>query len=208
MGYSRMEKLRLMLGDDYELSYVPALSRPLDSASSDLGQLPSANIHNASTQPRVEKRDRPFGSDLPKSNTHPSPEVNVALPIVQTEPSEEKPSNYPVSNLPQTINAYDPISQPLIGTLAKPGESFCPIITISKYPYKYIRNEQIKEQIADGYFNGGKFWRRVWDLFVFIIILVSVRSLLTLLQILCLANSLGFWEATHPYSRSASFRPH
>ena len=41
--------------------------------------------------------------------------------------------------------------------------SFCPIVGISRYPYKHV-NRDISEVVADLFFNEGKFWTRHWDL--------------------------------------------
>jgi hypothetical protein len=49
------------------------------------------------------------------------------------------------------------------GALAPIGESFVPIISLSKFPYKYIP-KNCKEDVADAFFNAGKFWTRSWDL--------------------------------------------
>jgi len=49
------------------------------------------------------------------------------------------------------------------GQLTPVGEAFCPILPISKFPYKYISKTD-SEKVADKFFNGGKFWTRQWDL--------------------------------------------
>lgn len=42
---------------------------------------------------------------------------------------------------------------------------FCPVVTISRYPYKYIHGGDA-DLIAKRFFDRGKFWERTWDLFV------------------------------------------
>ncbi|PGH11314.1 hypothetical protein AJ79_04930 [Helicocarpus griseus UAMH5409] len=42
--------------------------------------------------------------------------------------------------------------------------SFCPIIAVSRFPYKYVRSSE-KDRIAKGFFDAGKFWDRCWDLY-------------------------------------------
>ena len=49
------------------------------------------------------------------------------------------------------------------GQLSSLGESFCPIIAVSKFPYKYIAKTD-SERVADKFFNAGQFWMRKWDL--------------------------------------------
>lgn len=41
--------------------------------------------------------------------------------------------------------------------------SFCPVVAVSRYPYKYIKG-QLSQTIASGFFDQGKFWDREWDL--------------------------------------------
>ena len=49
------------------------------------------------------------------------------------------------------------------GQLTAPGESFAPIVAISKFPYKFV-NEDASQPIASAFFDEGKFWTREWDL--------------------------------------------
>ncbi|EEH04148.1 QDE-2-interacting protein [Histoplasma capsulatum G186AR] len=44
------------------------------------------------------------------------------------------------------------------------GRLFCPISAVSRFPYKYIRGNA-GEQIAQRFFNEGKFWNRSWDIY-------------------------------------------
>lgn len=46
------------------------------------------------------------------------------------------------------------------------GRLFCPISAVSRFPYKYIRGNA-GEQIAQRFFNEGKFWNRSWDMYAF-----------------------------------------
>ncbi|KAM5445254.1 hypothetical protein MaudCBS49596_007677 [Microsporum audouinii] len=41
---------------------------------------------------------------------------------------------------------------------------FCPLMAISRFPYKYIRGDNMVH-IAHTYFDGGKFWDRPWDVY-------------------------------------------
>ena len=52
-----------------------------------------------------------------------------------------------------------------IGELAKPGMDFCPIVAVSKFPYKYMDPQsQISDKVSKGYFANEKFWNREWTL--------------------------------------------
>ncbi|GFF47244.1 hypothetical protein IFM58399_08000 [Aspergillus lentulus] len=41
---------------------------------------------------------------------------------------------------------------------------FCPLMAMSRYPYKFVRKE-LSQTVASRFFDGGKFWQRVWDLY-------------------------------------------
>jgi hypothetical protein len=49
------------------------------------------------------------------------------------------------------------------GQLAPADQVFCPIQPLSKFPYKFLAKED-SENVADKFFNAGKFWTRVWEL--------------------------------------------
>lgn len=40
---------------------------------------------------------------------------------------------------------------------------YCPVLPISRFPYKYIHGEQ-SQLVAERFFDQGKFWKRDWDL--------------------------------------------
>jgi hypothetical protein len=40
---------------------------------------------------------------------------------------------------------------------------FCPLMAMSRYPYKFVRKE-LSQTVASRFFDRGKFWQRVWDL--------------------------------------------
>ncbi|KAL9094062.1 MAG: hypothetical protein Q9165_003732 [Trypethelium subeluteriae] len=52
---------------------------------------------------------------------------------------------------------------PRRGQLSTPGEWFCPVLAISKFPYTFV-NEGASQPIASAFFDAGKFWMREWDL--------------------------------------------
>ena len=53
---------------------------------------------------------------------------------------------------------------PPMGTLAGPGESFVPVVALSKFPYKFIGNKGLGQRIASGFFDQGKFWGYHWEM--------------------------------------------
>ncbi|KAI9708315.1 MAG: hypothetical protein M1820_004019 [Bogoriella megaspora] len=53
---------------------------------------------------------------------------------------------------------------PRRGVLSTPGDWFCPIVALSKYPYTFV-NESASQPIASAFFDNGKFWLREWELY-------------------------------------------
>lgn len=58
----------------------------------------------------------------------------------------------------------DARSKPALAVGTATTGSFCPIVSISKFPYKYIRDSTAKQNIASGFFDSQKFWDNLWDL--------------------------------------------
>jgi hypothetical protein len=50
-----------------------------------------------------------------------------------------------------------------LGQVSVVGQAFCPVLSVSKFPYRYISKND-SEIVADKFFNAGKFWLRSWDL--------------------------------------------
>lgn len=53
---------------------------------------------------------------------------------------------------------------PPMGTAATAGESFVPIVALSKLPYKFIGNKTLGQRIASAFFDQTKFWRYHWEM--------------------------------------------
>ncbi|KAF2232955.1 hypothetical protein EV356DRAFT_487814 [Viridothelium virens] len=53
---------------------------------------------------------------------------------------------------------------PRRGQLTAPEECFCPILAISKFPYRFV-NEEASQPIASAFFDAEKFWMRDWDVY-------------------------------------------
>jgi hypothetical protein len=56
-----------------------------------------------------------------------------------------------------------PVTKLQPGDLAPFGKGFCPIVALSKFPYKFVP-ASVKQEVASKFFDGGKFWMRDWDL--------------------------------------------
>ena len=44
-------------------------------------------------------------------------------------------------------------------------KTFTPIIALSRYPYKLIKDDSLSQQIASRFFDKNQFWARSWDMY-------------------------------------------
>ena len=65
------------------------------------------------------------------------------------------------SGQPKPTHVPDLAMKP--GQLSSSKDLFCPIVAVSKFPYKYLPRSE-SERVADRFFNAGRFWSRRWDL--------------------------------------------
>jgi len=49
-------------------------------------------------------------------------------------------------------------------TLAPENLVWSPIKAISRYPYDYVKDRDLREDIGSGFFAEGRFWARGWDM--------------------------------------------
>lgn len=93
-------------------------------------------------------------------------QLNTGLNKSQLAVDEEDQPSSPV--LPEmnaqpapTIQSEPPVTTPSIPS----DGTFCPLLALSKYPYKYLQGE-IRDKVANRFFERGLFWKRQWDLYV------------------------------------------
>lgn len=96
------------------------------------------------------------------STTVPSnmPVITPATPVEDSSLSYISPSVQP-----QRMDVSRSLElAPCVGKLASPKQSFCPIMAMSKYPYKFVHEKELSEKIGEAFFTDGKFWRRGLDM--------------------------------------------
>ncbi|KAA8646301.1 hypothetical protein EYZ11_004422 [Aspergillus tanneri] len=64
----------------------------------------------------------------------------------------------------QDQEAYEQVHQltPLDPIAVHDG-SFCPVVAVSRFPYKFVK-DQLSQTVASQFFDRGQFWSRSWDL--------------------------------------------
>lgn len=63
----------------------------------------------------------------------------------------------------QAISVVTIPSSSLEGSDVPHDGTFSPLVTISRYAYKYVKCP-LSQKLASEFFDGGKFWNRCWDL--------------------------------------------
>ncbi|KAI9810326.1 MAG: hypothetical protein M1832_001360 [Thelocarpon impressellum] len=76
------------------------------------------------------------------------------------------PQTAPLANLDAGTGSVEGAhaAPPVLGQLSPPGEAFCPLKAVQKYPYRHV-NREGQEKVSQAFFAGGRFWDRAWDLF-------------------------------------------
>src|SRR5215469_6005675 len=185
MATSRLERLKILLQAD--LAALPDM--PLGLDESDLDQqaevepliddakvvqvTPDTNLHpqSAVNVPTSEGRlqwkesgDAEAGSNfLRVPSDADDSEAGCILELIPGPDGEEEPPLTPShtgANLPLGQSGSGFASNGLRrGQLAPADQVFCPVLPLSKFPYKFIPKED-SEDVADKFFNAGKFWTR------------------------------------------------
>jgi hypothetical protein len=189
MATSRLERLKILLQAD--LAALPDL--PLGLDESDLDQqaeieplIDDAKVvqvaadtnlhpHSAVNAPTSEGRlqgkesgDTEAGRNFLRipSDADDS-DAGCTLELIRGPDDEEEPPLTPShagANLPFGQGVSASASNGLRrGQLAPADQVFCPILPLSKFPYMFLPKED-SENVADKFFNAGKFWTRMWEL--------------------------------------------
>ena len=102
------------------------------------------NIPNDALEPVGSESDDDWSRPLPKS----------------TKSRKEKANQLHFADFVEP----DPEGR-LLGQLASSGQSFCPILAVSKYPYRYLYSSSATvDLVSQSFFAAGKFWARKWTM--------------------------------------------
>ncbi|OXV07023.1 hypothetical protein Egran_05211 [Elaphomyces granulatus] len=139
MGSNRKERLKLLFEDDPSLLYADTgLNKSTNTPSRSEGKL-KGDITEEQAREALKTATIISGRD-PK-NTQLREEENIDHP----KPPHDGDVDFEVPDAPLAA-------------------CFCPVLAITRLPYKYIRN-QGSDLIAKQFFDGGKIWARGWDLY-------------------------------------------
>ncbi|EAW21372.1 3'-5' exonuclease [Aspergillus fischeri NRRL 181] len=146
----RTERLKLLFSEDESLlrfnTRLNAQSIPDPKATEEAS---STVVTQEEVQP--EKDDKDSESNTKAEENAEGLDKSIVQETDQCNASTQTPDTKYLSH------EQEEPSTPLDGF-------FCPLMAISKYPYKFVRKE-LSQTVASRFFNGGKFWQRVWDLY-------------------------------------------
>ncbi|RHZ57551.1 hypothetical protein CDV55_101078 [Aspergillus turcosus] len=162
----RRERLKLLFSEDESLL---RFNTRLNALSSVPG---SKAVEEASltvvTQEEVQSEK---DDSVSESKTNPDETAEGLDRSTVQETDERNASTQTPETKVFSIHALEEPSTPRDGF-------FCPLMAMSRYPYKFVPKE-LSQTVASQFFDGGKFWQRVWDIYyVHVPPLLSPRPLL------------------------------
>ncbi|KNG87707.1 hypothetical protein ANOM_003919 [Aspergillus nomiae NRRL 13137] len=134
---------------DTQLRTVPEVQSNRDSSSTN----DNVNTGREPSKPTISQLAQSIGPSKPDAG-------NERHENAREEVSESV-TPIPGSSA-QTIPVYTSSSRE--GSDVPHDGTFSPLVTISRYAYKYIKGP-LSQKLASEFFDGGKFWNRCWDLY-------------------------------------------
>ncbi|KAI9703587.1 MAG: hypothetical protein M1836_007357 [Candelina mexicana] len=170
---SKLEKLKLMIGDEDVMSQTSDVSEHDAERTQEPNPEPDISTLNIFSGP--DYRDDnivpiSWGSDSDEEASYqpaplplpPGTDVASFTTKKTTNAIPEKVFATETKAVRKTTKFVELDSQ--IGRLSPVSITFCPILAVAKYPYKYVTKET-QERVAQAFFAAGKFWERKWDLY-------------------------------------------
>ena len=178
MAVSKAEKLKLLFKDDLiegQLPKLPVASGENQQETSP--KLPSIALvdsiasHTNSTAPKSYTSSHGEDIEPVGCSSHDEKVLGAGSTTTSGKRKVEKRGRQssviigePISSIRPVENIDSTLDPGLRrGELAPLGEKFCPILAVSRYPYRHL-GKDLSEIVADCYFNAGKFWERSWDM--------------------------------------------
>ena len=146
MSSKQSERLKLLLGD--------ATIEAAENAAASTRSVPTVTASNVDT-PSVGSRNVKHRDLYQMLSSLETPTQSVATNKIDS-----------LDKMAQKANMAVQDSKGLsVGQLAPLGIPFCPIISVSKFPYTQMNaRSKDSERVSQGYFASGRFWERTWSL--------------------------------------------
>ncbi|KAF7619300.1 hypothetical protein F9C07_2437 [Aspergillus flavus] len=154
----RITRLNLLFSQDEALLRLDTQLRTVPEVQSNRDSVPINDNVNIDREPSTTTISQPVQSLGPsKPATGDEQRENVR------EKGSESVAPIPGSFIQTTPNDTIP-SPSLEGPNVPHDGTFSPLVTISRYAYKYVKGP-LSQKLASEFFDGGKFWNRCWDLY-------------------------------------------
>lgn len=128
---------------------VPAVQLTLEGINLDSDPTGS----NSLIEPTATSDSMPF---------HTSSDEDSIVYRPKQQRREMKETSKPVKH--ENVVIKDPENRP-VGEEAPPNSNFCPILAVSKYPYRFMTaTTAIVDEVSRKFFAGNEFWNRTWTL--------------------------------------------
>jgi len=179
MATSKAEKLRLLFKDDLAEGQLPKLSvaveetqeettPPFEATALTDNTITHTNQELPTSYPSYGEDIEPVGYDSDDENVPAAGSITASGKRKGKKKGKQGPTT--TAAHPAAIRTTETSDSSLgpglqLGELALPGEKFCPVLAVSRYPYRHVGKE-LSEIVASSYFNAGKFWERTWDMYV------------------------------------------
>lgn len=151
MKMGRAERLKLLFGDDDGslLLTNTRLKVPMPVPTVSVFEVPETKPDNiAAKEQKIKDEPSQVEKDeAPKTIAH-SEDQNQEAPKDESEDQSVAIAENPLA--PQETEVCV-------------SGSFCPLIAVSRFPYRFIHGD-LSQAVASAFFDGGKFWKRRWNM--------------------------------------------
>lgn len=175
MATSKAEKLRLLFKDDLVGGQLPKVPVPVEETEQETTSFEETTLIDSTTShtnheipasyPNYGENIEPVGYNSGDENVPTSGSVTASGKRKAKKKGKQGPTTISKHTAVIRSEASDNTPGPglQLGELGLNGEKFCPILAVSRYPYRNL-GKDLSEVVADSYFNAGKFWERTWDM--------------------------------------------
>lgn len=149
----RVSRLSLLFDQDEALLHINTGLRVVAPAPSEIKEPIQKETQTVDRQVSEGQTTTQVKDDSAKSppgettQQHPDRATTAPLPLKISQAPDSKASPEP------GLESPDPLQH---------DGSFCPLVGVSRYPYKFLK-DKLSQAVANRFFDRGQFWSRGWD---------------------------------------------
>lgn len=165
----RAERLKLLFGDDDGslLQTNTRLKVPVPMPTVSVVEVPETQPDDTAVKEQQSKIELPHTASVHEqqikdetSQKAPVEEAEAPKTIVHLEDQNQEAPKDESEDQSAAIVEDPPTPQE---TEVCVSGSFCPLIAVSTFPYRFIHGDS-SQPVASAFFDGGKFWNRRWNM--------------------------------------------